>query len=37
MIFGDDGKYYFGEEKSVEITSNLIYQIYNLISQNFFF
>ena len=36
MIFGDDGKYYFGEEKSVEITSNLIYQIYSEISQNFF-
>jgi len=37
MILGDDGKYYLGEGKNVEITSNLIYQIYNEISQNFFF
>ena len=36
MILGDDGKYYLGEGKQVEITSNLIYQIYSEISQSFF-
>jgi len=37
MILGDDGKFYLGEGKNVEITSNLIWQIYNEISQNFFY
>jgi len=37
MILSDDGKYYLGEGTNVEITSNLINQIYNEISQNFFF
>ena len=36
MILGDDGKYYLGEGKSVEITSNLIYQIFSEISRSFF-
>ena len=34
MILSDDGKYYLGEGTNVEITSNLINQIYNEISQN---
>ena len=37
MFLGKDGKYYLDEKQNVEITSELIYRLYEKIATNFFF